>query len=96
MPRLRIAVTSTNINNASYVLHEDSISVVAAEVIVYTDADGIITIDNGLFTRCEPGDNSWVVEAENNCAQPGQPVAARLAKNVKAACGRCASHRICP
>jgi lipopolysaccharide assembly outer membrane protein LptD (OstA) len=56
--------TTTNIRNASYVLHEDNIRG-SAEIIVYTDADGIITIDNGLFTRCEPGDNSWVVEAGN-------------------------------
>jgi LPS-assembly protein len=46
--------------NASYVLHETAARGTAA-VIVRTDADGIITIDNGVFTRCEPGDNSWLV-----------------------------------
>ena len=72
--------TTTNIRNASYVLHEDNIRG-SAEVIVYTDADGIITIDNGLFTRCEPGDNSWVVEAENIVLN--QTTGRGVAKNVK-------------
>ncbi len=70
----------TNISNASYVLHEDNIRG-SAEVIVYTDADGIITIDNGLFTRCEPGDNSWVVEARNIVLN--QTTGRGVAKNVK-------------
>ena len=48
------------LNNASYVLHDDSIRG-TADVIVYTDDNGIITIDNGLYTRCEPGDNSWAI-----------------------------------
>jgi LPS-assembly protein len=51
----------SEISQASYVLHETSARGTAA-VIVYTDEDGIITIDNGVFTRCEPGDNSWAIE----------------------------------
>jgi len=51
----------SRLNNASYVLHEEGVRG-TAEIIVYTDADGIITIDNGVYTRCEPGDNSWVME----------------------------------
>jgi LPS-assembly protein len=54
----------SRLNNASYVLHEESVRG-SAEVIVYTDADGIITIDNGVYTRCEPGNNSWVVEGSS-------------------------------
>ena len=72
--------TSTNINNASYVLHEDSIRG-TAEIIVYTDVDGIITIDNGLFTRCEPGNNSWVVEAKTIVLN--QETGRGQARNVK-------------
>lgn len=53
----------SRLNNASYLLHEGSVRG-AAEVIVYTDADGIITIDNGRYTRCEPGDNSWIMEGQ--------------------------------
>lgn len=51
----------SELQDASYLLHESAIRG-TANVIVYTDADGIITIDNGVFTRCEPGDNSWVIE----------------------------------
>lgn len=51
---------SAEISQASYVLHEASARG-RAEMIVYRDAEGIITIDNGMFTRCEPGDNAWQV-----------------------------------
>lgn len=53
---------STQLNNASFVLHQEKIRG-SAEIIVYTDADGIVTIDNGLYTRCEPGDSSWMLSA---------------------------------
>jgi LPS-assembly protein len=52
---------SSVLQDASYLMHESGIRG-RAEVIVYTDADGVITIDNGVFTRCEPGDNSWYIE----------------------------------
>lgn len=51
---------SAEISQASYVLHEASARG-RAEMIIYRDAQGIITIDNGMFTRCEPGDNAWQV-----------------------------------
>ena len=57
------SATST-INHASYVLHDDNIRG-TAELIVYTDTDGVVTIDNGAFTRCEPGNNSWVLEGDS-------------------------------
>lgn len=52
------------LKEASYVLQESGIRG-TANVIVYTDAAGVITIDNGVFTRCEPGDNAWRVEGSN-------------------------------
>jgi len=52
---------SSEIASASYLMHDSGIRG-RADVIMYTDADGIITIDNGVFTRCEPGDNSWMIE----------------------------------
>src|SRR5690606_13372231 len=51
---------TSEIQDASYVLHETAARGTAS-VIVYTDANGVVTIDNGVFTRCEPGDNSWQV-----------------------------------
>ena len=78
--RIENAGERSSINNASYVLHEDNIRG-TAEVIVYTDADGIVTIDNGIFTRCEPGDNSWVVEGESILLN--QATGRGLARNVK-------------
>jgi LPS-assembly protein len=50
----------SELHSASYLLHDSGIRGTAS-VIVYTDEDGIITIDNGLFTRCEPGDDSWSI-----------------------------------
>lgn len=55
------AVGTSVLQDASYLIHESGIRG-RAEVIVYTDANGVITIDNGVFTRCEPGDNSWYIE----------------------------------
>jgi LPS-assembly protein len=54
----------SEISNASYLLHETAARG-TADVIVYTDANGVVTIDNGVFTRCEPGDNSWQIEGDN-------------------------------
>ncbi len=51
---------NSQINQASYVLHEEAIRG-QADIIVYRDADGIIAIDNGAFSRCEPGDDSWML-----------------------------------
>lgn len=50
----------SEITDASYVLHDIAARGNAA-IIVYTDEAGIVTIDNGVYTRCEPGDNSWAV-----------------------------------
>jgi len=69
----------SRVNNASYLLHDDNVRG-TAEVIVYTDADGIITIDNGRYTRCEPGNNSWVMEGETITLN--QQSGRGLAKNV--------------
>ncbi|MGA0807180.1 MAG: LPS-assembly protein LptD, partial [Pseudohongiellaceae bacterium] len=55
---------TSDIREASYLLHDSGVRG-SAEIIVYTDADGIITIDNGLFTRCEPGDNGWIIEGRS-------------------------------
>ena len=56
----QVAGTST-LQDASYLLHQSGVRG-SASVIIYTDADGIITIDNGVFTRCEPGDTSWYIQ----------------------------------
>jgi len=71
--------TST-LNNASYLMHDDMIRG-TAEIIVYTDADGIITIDNGVYTRCEPGNNSWVMEGSSITLN--QETGRGLARDVK-------------
>jgi LPS-assembly protein len=51
---------NSQISQASYVLHDEAIRG-QADVILYRDEDGIITIDNGAFSRCEPGDDSWIL-----------------------------------
>ncbi|MEX2366955.1 MAG: LPS-assembly protein LptD [Pseudohongiellaceae bacterium] len=58
------ATENSTLSNASYVLHEQRIRG-SAEIIVYTDTSGIVTIDNGAFSRCEPGDDSWVVSGKS-------------------------------
>ena len=54
----------SEISLASYLLHDSAIRG-TAERISY-DAEGeLITIDNGAFTRCEPGDNSWLLRGSD-------------------------------
>lgn len=69
----------SEIQTASYLLHDSAIRGSAA-VIVYTDAQGIITIDNGVFTRCEPGDNSWVIQGAE--IELNQSTGRGIARNV--------------
>ena len=52
------------LQNASYVLHEQSIRGSAA-TIIYNDENGVVTIDNGRYSRCEPGNNDWMVQASS-------------------------------
>lgn len=48
----------SEISQASYLLHEAAIRG-SAESITYDADREWITIDNGAFSRCEPGDESW-------------------------------------
>lgn len=50
------------VNNAHYVLHESGIHGSATQV-VYDSQSGLITLDNGEFSRCEPGNEFWVLRA---------------------------------
>jgi len=52
------------IENASYVLHDTAVHGNAARII-YSSADGSITIDNGELSRCEPGDEFWLLRARS-------------------------------
>lgn len=53
----------STLQNASYILHATGARG-SADIIVRTDNNGIITIDNGVYTRCEPGNNSWLVAGD--------------------------------
>ena len=57
------------IENASYVLHDINVHG-NAERIIYSSADGSITIDNGEFSRCEPGDEFWLLRARSIALDP--------------------------
>jgi len=49
--------------SASYLLHSTSVRG-HADKLVYKQVGGILTVNNGVFTRCEPGDNAWEISAE--------------------------------
>jgi LPS-assembly protein len=70
---------TSEIHDASYVLHEIAARG-TANVIVYTDNNGIVTIDNGVFTRCEPGDNAWQIEGSS--IELDRPAGRGTARNV--------------
>lgn len=52
----------STLNGAHYVLHENGIHGSAARVD-YDSNTGIIMLDNGEFSRCEPGNEFWVLRA---------------------------------
>lgn len=58
------AVGTAELRDASYVLHKEGARGTAA-IIVYRDEAGIITIDNGVYSRCEPGSNAWALEGDS-------------------------------
>ncbi|MCP5329576.1 MAG: LPS-assembly protein LptD [Pseudomonadales bacterium] len=51
------------IEHADYVLHEYGIHG-AANVLVYDSNGEVLAIENGEFSRCEPGSEFWVLQAE--------------------------------
>lgn len=54
----------SEIAQASYLLHESAVRG-WADNIVYSGLDDIIHIDDGRLTRCEPGDESWLLAGED-------------------------------
>lgn len=55
---------SNQIESAQYVLHDFGAHGSAAS-IVYDGETDLISIDNGQFSRCEPGSEFWTLRAEN-------------------------------
>jgi LPS-assembly protein len=58
------ATNQSRIENAQYVLHNYGAHGQAASVVYSTDS-GLVTIENGEFSRCEPDSNFWRLEANN-------------------------------
>lgn len=56
--------SSNRIEAAQYVLHDFGAHGSAAAV-VYNGETDLISIDNGQFSRCEPGNEFWTLRAEN-------------------------------
>lgn len=52
------------IENANYVLHQYGVHG-AASVIVYDSAGEVLAIENGEFSRCEPGNEFWKLQARS-------------------------------
>ena len=52
------------IENADYVLHQYGVHG-AASVIVYDSAGEVLAIENGEFSRCEPGNEFWKLQARS-------------------------------
>tara|TARA_B100000959_G_scaffold168740_1_gene176731 strand:- start:14946 stop:17741 length:2796 start_codon:yes stop_codon:yes gene_type:complete len=54
---------ANRITSAQYVLHDYGAHG-QAESIVYNSDSGVVSIENGEFSRCEPGSNFWKLEAD--------------------------------
>ena len=62
--RVDEVAASSEIRQASYLLHDSGIRGSAESILYEADRD-LITIDNGAFSRCEPGDDSWMLRGSN-------------------------------
>lgn len=56
------ASSQNRIDNASYVLHQYGVHG-AASVIVYDSEGEVLAIENGEFSRCEPGNEFWTLQS---------------------------------
>lgn len=55
--------SSAALQNTSYVLHQQAARG-TANSINFSNAEGLMTINGGSYTVCEPGDNSWLLAGE--------------------------------
>lgn len=56
--------SANRVEDAQYVLHDYGAHG-NAESIVYTADSGLVSIENGEFSRCEPGSNFWKLRADS-------------------------------
>ncbi|HAJ74956.1 MAG TPA: hypothetical protein DCM64_00715, partial [Gammaproteobacteria bacterium] len=54
---------ANSITSAQYVLHDYGAHG-QAESIIYNSDSGVVSIENGEFSRCDPGSNFWKLEAD--------------------------------
>lgn len=55
---------NSRIESAQYVIHDYGAHGDASSV-VYSSDTGMVSIDNGMFSRCEPGNETWTLSAES-------------------------------
>lgn len=55
---------NNQINSAAYVMHDTQIHG-SAQRLGYNSDSGMLTLENGQFSRCEPMDPFWVMQAQN-------------------------------
>ena len=55
---------TNRVEDAQYVLHNSGAHG-NANSIVYSSDSGLVSIENGEFSRCEPGDSFWKLRADN-------------------------------
>ena len=75
---------SAELLDTSYVLFEQAARG-TAEQIIFRNADGSLSITEGSYTVCEPGDNSWLLVGENIelDQQTGRGVARNVVLRIK-------------
>jgi len=55
---------ANRVDNAQYVLHNYGAHG-QAQSIVYSSDSSLVSIENGEFSRCEPGSDFWILQADN-------------------------------
>lgn len=82
--KLNQSDASVELLNTSYVLFEQAARGTAEEII-FQNADGSLSITEGSYTVCEPGDNSWLLVGQNIDLnqQTGRGVARNVVLHIK-------------
>ncbi len=62
--KLKQNENTAELHDSSYILNETAARG-SAESIIFKNADGTLSIQNGSYTVCEPGDNSWLLSGSS-------------------------------
>ncbi|MDP1931805.1 MAG: LPS assembly protein LptD [Gammaproteobacteria bacterium] len=73
---------SNRLENANYVLHQYGVHG-AASVVIYDSGGEVLAIENGEFSRCEPGNEFWILQARSMTLDTGAGIGTATAVTLR-------------